>query len=139
YVTKHFGSYPEAQRREPGRGDARDAADTESRRPSAGRDAGDEPQARRPDRAGRSRRGQDADEPRTRPGARRRRAPGGDAEPTRRDGDSSARRDSNPNGDRDDADASRHPASRPARVLTKGPEYENLSVYFNLDNGTGKI
>ena len=24
-------------------------------------------------------------------------------------------------------------------MLTKGPEYENLSVYFNLDNGTGKI
>lgn len=31
------------------------------------------------------------------------------------------------------------PQSRPARVLTRGPEYENLSVYFNLDHGTGKI
>ena len=32
------------------------------------------------------------------------------------------------------------PASQPAaRKLTKQKDYENLSVYFNLDNGTGKI
>jgi hypothetical protein len=31
------------------------------------------------------------------------------------------------------------PATRPARVLTRRGEYEKLSVYFNLDNGTGKI
>jgi hypothetical protein len=31
------------------------------------------------------------------------------------------------------------PTSRPAKRLVKGPEYEALSVYFNLDNGTGKI
>jgi carboxypeptidase Q len=30
-------------------------------------------------------------------------------------------------------------AVAPAPVLVKGPEYEKLSVYFNLDNGTGKI
>jgi hypothetical protein len=29
--------------------------------------------------------------------------------------------------------------SRPAKRLVKGPEYDALSVYFNLDNGTGKI
>ncbi len=29
--------------------------------------------------------------------------------------------------------------SRPARKLIRESEYENLSVYFNLDNGTGKI
>ena len=23
--------------------------------------------------------------------------------------------------------------------ITKGPEYQKLSVYFNLDNGTGRI
>jgi hypothetical protein len=36
----------------------------------------------------------------------------------------------------------RGPATRAASDLTdltKGPEYEHLSVYFNLDNGTGKI
>ncbi len=27
----------------------------------------------------------------------------------------------------------------PAPVLVKGPEYEKLSAYFNLDNGTGRI
>src|SRR5579863_5176751 len=31
------------------------------------------------------------------------------------------------------------PTSRQSRGLVKGPEYEKLSVYFNLDNGTGKI
>jgi hypothetical protein len=36
------------------------------------------------------------------------------------------------------------PATRPAAALTpadvvKGPEYERLSVYFNLDNGSGKV
>ncbi|MGH9962989.1 MAG: M20/M25/M40 family metallo-hydrolase, partial [Pyrinomonadaceae bacterium] len=30
-------------------------------------------------------------------------------------------------------------AVAPAPVLVKGPDYEKLSVYFNLDNGTGKI
>jgi hypothetical protein len=31
-------------------------------------------------------------------------------------------------------------ASRPTtRKLVKGPEYDALAVYFNLDNGTGKI
>ena len=29
--------------------------------------------------------------------------------------------------------------TRPSRGLEKGPEYEQLSIYFNLDNGTGKI
>ncbi len=32
---------------------------------------------------------------------------------------------------------STRPASRPAVV--RGPDYEKLSVYFNLDNGTGKV
>ncbi len=31
------------------------------------------------------------------------------------------------------------PAPAPPPVLVKGPEYEKLSTYFNLDNGTGKI
>ncbi len=31
------------------------------------------------------------------------------------------------------------PASRPARALVRRPEYDKLSAYFNLDNGTGKI
>jgi hypothetical protein len=31
------------------------------------------------------------------------------------------------------------PATRPARNIIKEADYENLSVYFNLDNGTGKI
>lgn len=31
------------------------------------------------------------------------------------------------------------PVSRPARKLMRESEYERLSVYFNLDNGTGKI
>jgi hypothetical protein len=31
------------------------------------------------------------------------------------------------------------PATRPARGLIKGEEYDKLSCYFNLDNGTGKI
>jgi hypothetical protein len=31
------------------------------------------------------------------------------------------------------------PASRPALRIIKGEEYEKLSCYFNLDNGTGKI
>lgn len=31
------------------------------------------------------------------------------------------------------------PATRPARRIIKEADYENLSVYFNLDNGTGKI
>jgi carboxypeptidase Q len=35
--------------------------------------------------------------------------------------------------------ATTSPQSRPARKLIRGPEYESLSVYFNLDNGTGKI
>lgn len=30
-------------------------------------------------------------------------------------------------------------SSRPARHFVPGPEYNNLSVYFNLDNGAGKI
>jgi carboxypeptidase Q len=30
-------------------------------------------------------------------------------------------------------------ANRPAPVLVKKPDYEKLSAYFNLDNGTGKI
>jgi hypothetical protein len=29
--------------------------------------------------------------------------------------------------------------ARPARKLVRGPEYDALSAYFNLDNGTGKI
>ena len=29
--------------------------------------------------------------------------------------------------------------SSPSRKLIRGPEYESLSVYFNLDNGAGKI
>jgi len=29
--------------------------------------------------------------------------------------------------------------SAPSRNLIRGPEYENLSAYFNLDNGAGKI
>jgi len=29
--------------------------------------------------------------------------------------------------------------SRPRRTLVRQPEYEQLSAYFNLDNGTGKI
>jgi hypothetical protein len=33
----------------------------------------------------------------------------------------------------------RGPTSRPARKLMREAEYERLSVYFNLDNGTGKI
>lgn len=34
----------------------------------------------------------------------------------------------------------RSAASRPTtRKLVKGPEYDALSVYFNLDNGTGKV
>ena len=31
------------------------------------------------------------------------------------------------------------PTTRPARRIVKEKDYENLSVYFNLDNGTGKI
>jgi hypothetical protein len=31
------------------------------------------------------------------------------------------------------------PATRPARRIVKEPDYEKFSVYFNLDNGTGKI
>jgi hypothetical protein len=31
------------------------------------------------------------------------------------------------------------PASQPAPRIIKGPDYEKLSVYFNLDNGTGRI
>ncbi len=31
------------------------------------------------------------------------------------------------------------PTTRPARRIIKEKDYENLSVYFNLDNGTGKI
>jgi Zn-dependent M28 family amino/carboxypeptidase len=31
------------------------------------------------------------------------------------------------------------PATRPAAQLVKGPEYDKLSAYFNLDNGTGRI
>src|SRR4051794_12287538 len=31
------------------------------------------------------------------------------------------------------------PATQPVRSLVKEADYENLSVYFNLDNGTGKI
>ena len=31
------------------------------------------------------------------------------------------------------------PSSRPARKLTKKADYDKLSVYFNLDNGTGKV
>jgi Zn-dependent M28 family amino/carboxypeptidase len=31
------------------------------------------------------------------------------------------------------------PSSRPARQLVRKEEYEKLSVYFNLDNGSGKI
>jgi hypothetical protein len=31
------------------------------------------------------------------------------------------------------------PTSRPARKLNRQDEYERLSAYFNLDNGTGKI
>jgi hypothetical protein len=31
------------------------------------------------------------------------------------------------------------PFRRPVPKIIKGPEYEKLSVYFNLDNGTGKI
>jgi hypothetical protein len=30
-------------------------------------------------------------------------------------------------------------ATRPTGRIEKGPEYDQLSVYFNLDNGTGKI
>src|SRR4029079_7649641 len=30
-------------------------------------------------------------------------------------------------------------ATPPAPVLVKGPEYDKLAGYFNLDNGTGKI
>jgi Zn-dependent M28 family amino/carboxypeptidase len=37
------------------------------------------------------------------------------------------------------ASASSRPASRPARKFIPGPEYARLSVYFNLDNGAGKI
>jgi hypothetical protein len=33
----------------------------------------------------------------------------------------------------------RRPASMPTIEVLKQPEYEKLSVYFNLDNGTGKI
>jgi carboxypeptidase Q len=36
-------------------------------------------------------------------------------------------------------DAATEPATRPTGVLVKGPEYETLSVYFNIDTGTGKI
>ena len=31
------------------------------------------------------------------------------------------------------------PATKPASVVKAGPEYDQFSVYFNLDNGTGKI
>jgi peptidoglycan hydrolase-like protein with peptidoglycan-binding domain len=31
------------------------------------------------------------------------------------------------------------PATRPIKDVIRGPEYEQLSIYFNLDNGTGKI
>src|ERR671923_310626 len=31
------------------------------------------------------------------------------------------------------------PPTPPAPVLVKGPEYDKLAGYFNLDNGTGKI
>jgi len=36
-------------------------------------------------------------------------------------------------------DASSGPTTRPARALVRADEYERLSVYFNLDNGSGKI
>ena len=36
-------------------------------------------------------------------------------------------------------DSATQPASRPARVLVRRGEYDKLCVYFNLDNGTGKI
>jgi Zn-dependent M28 family amino/carboxypeptidase len=37
-----------------------------------------------------------------------------------------------------DSPTTRPASTRPAR-LEKGPEYDKLSVYFNLDNGTGRI
>ena len=37
------------------------------------------------------------------------------------------------------AAAAAQPATRPARRVVKERDYEKLSVYFNLDNGTGKI
>ena len=33
----------------------------------------------------------------------------------------------------------RRATSRPTPVLVKGPEYDKVSAYFNLDNGTGKV
>jgi len=31
------------------------------------------------------------------------------------------------------------PATSPARAFVKGPEFDNLSIYFNMDNGAGKV
>jgi len=31
------------------------------------------------------------------------------------------------------------PGTRPAGTLVKGPDYEKLALYLNIDNGTGKI
>ena len=42
-------------------------------------------------------------------------------------------------GYRPDDPAGSGPASRPSAALVKGPEYDELSVYFNLDNGTGRV
>jgi hypothetical protein len=37
------------------------------------------------------------------------------------------------------AEAAKSEGERPARELKKGPDYDKLSIYFNFDNGTGKI
>jgi hypothetical protein len=39
----------------------------------------------------------------------------------------------------DDAPPASQPVTRPYALVKTKPEYEKLSVYFNLDNGTGKI
>ncbi|HSZ58960.1 MAG TPA: M20/M25/M40 family metallo-hydrolase [Tepidisphaeraceae bacterium] len=41
--------------------------------------------------------------------------------------------------DESDVASSQPATTRPSRGLEKGPEYEQLCIYFNLDNGTGKI
>ena len=43
------------------------------------------------------------------------------------------------NADDSDTQPATQSTTRPARVLVRKNEYDKLSVYFNLDNGTGKI
>ncbi|HXE52805.1 MAG TPA: M20/M25/M40 family metallo-hydrolase, partial [Tepidisphaeraceae bacterium] len=44
-----------------------------------------------------------------------------------------------PGGARRSESSTTRPTSRPSRPLVREAEYEKLSVYFNLDNGAGKI